>query len=119
MIRSSIGGLPPAHYWILSRLLSCSYLKQGPLQERLVSRNSSRRGAREWQVPGEGFSTGIAGRSRWWQEARQGIAVEVPAEGFTAGIAGRLRWCQEGRQGIAVQVPGEKFTAGMAGRLRW
>ena len=38
---------------------------------------------------------------------RQGMTVQVPGEGFTAGMAGRLRWWQEGRQGMTVQVPGE------------
>ena len=43
------------------------------------------------QVPGEGFTAGMAGRSRWWQEGRQGMTVQVPGKGFTAGMAGRSR----------------------------
>jgi hypothetical protein len=71
------------------------------------------------QVPGEGFTAGVAGRLRWWQEGGQGMTLQVPEEGFTAGVAGRLRWWQEGRQEMTVQVPGEGFTAGIAGRSRW
>ena len=44
--------------------------------------------ARGSQSPGGPFTAGMAGRSRWWLEGKQGMAVEVPGDGFTAGTAG-------------------------------
>ena len=61
-----------------------------------------RREVMKVQVPGEGFTAGMAGRSRWCQEGRPGMTEQVPGEGFTAGISDRSRWWQEGRQGMTL-----------------